>query len=204
MHDSQNNFIWKTCPRESNKNVWYGISTKKETLEAAVLRCSDMGPLKSDNTSVSKLIWVDNSETDKCVYDLMRWVPQGDDEKVYIGAYYENSVGELPGGYKWIDYKNGNGNNVLFQRNALKYTHFVNDSVTPPVWVPDFPSEPPKDLAVAAYLDKNAKYFGEYGWVPVNPYETHFYICRIDCNAIDGGFSMTFSFFFISSLFILF
>ena len=49
------------------------------------------------------------------------------------------------------------------------YTHFVNDSVTPPVWVPDFPSEPPKDLAVAAYLDKNAKYFGEYGWVPVNP-----------------------------------
>jgi len=185
MHEPNDNFRWSTCPKETNKNEWYGVSFRSENLQAAVQACADMGPLKPDGTSGSKLAWIDSQDTDMCMYDLMHWMNLEGDERLLIGAYYEeNFINEALTGYKWIDYEgvNGNGTQLLSYSNSLNYKNFLDNT-----------SERPSSNAVAAYLGPNAKYFAEYGWIEVNEYDSFRYVCRIDCDEVDSGWSIGFS-----------
>lgn len=187
MHEPNDNFRWSTCPKETNKNEWYGVSFRSENLQAAVQACADMGPLKPDGTSASKLAWIDSQDTDKCMYDLMHWMNLEGDETLLIGAYYEeNFINEALSGYKWIDYEgeNGNGTQLLSYSNSLNYKNFLDGTGD---------SDRPSSNAVAAYLGPNAKYFAEYGWIEVNEYDSFRYVCRIDCDEVDSGWSIGFS-----------
>ena len=126
-HDPNNNFVFWTCPRTSNSNVWYGLSLRKENLRAAAKACADMGPLDNNNKTISKLIWIDEQEIDFCVYDLMNfWRPDGG-EKILIGAYYE----EFENDYKWISYDSENTGGLLLEENSLEFSHFLNKSEKP-------------------------------------------------------------------------
>lgn len=164
-HDPNNNFVWSTCPLESNRDVWYGLSFNKENIYAATKYCAEMGPYDEETgESKSKLIRVKNIDTDKCIYDLLHWDNLDGDSKVLIGAYYE----EFDGQYEWVTY-NGS-QQYLYAEDALDYQNFLVKS-----------DAKPEQFAVAAYLGPNAKYFAEYGWVEVSSNDEYRYVCRVEC-----------------------